>query len=141
MRSSVDVPLDIDRCAGDPEIRVGLAEGLHHRQLQWQAACVRDEPRHRIELGLDEFRAFHKLVRHGLGEPERNEFFSCCAYTLLFRAEEYLGARPPMGPDCILLQDVKGSHQCEWMVISAAALYRQHLRLQHGPNRPDTHRR
>jgi hypothetical protein len=29
MRSSIDVQMDIDRRAGEPEVRVALAQGLH----------------------------------------------------------------------------------------------------------------
>ena len=34
LRAAVVVPLDVDRPAGDPEVGVGLAQGLHHRRPQ-----------------------------------------------------------------------------------------------------------
>ncbi len=46
--SSVDVPLDVDGCAGDAEERVGLAQGLHQRRLQRQAPGLRVE---RVGIG------------------------------------------------------------------------------------------
>ena len=72
VRSSVDVPLDVDGRAGEPEDRVGLAEGLHHRRLQRQAPGLRDHARHGNDVGLDELQPLHQLVRHGLGQPERD---------------------------------------------------------------------
>jgi hypothetical protein len=45
VRSSVDVPLDIDGLAGEPEVGVGLAQGLHQRRLQRQASRLCDDAR------------------------------------------------------------------------------------------------
>ena len=39
-----------------PEVGLGLAQGLHRRPLQRQAARLRHHPRHGDELGLDELR-------------------------------------------------------------------------------------
>jgi hypothetical protein len=52
-----------------------------------------------------------------------------CAYTLLLRPEEHLGARLSMVCLRILLSDGKRSHQREWMVIGGDDLLRNHLRL------------
>ena len=51
VRSSVDVPLDLDRPAGEPEVGVGLAQGLHQRRLQRQAPRLRHDARHRDRRG------------------------------------------------------------------------------------------
>ncbi len=59
--------------AGDAEVGLGLAQGLHHRPVQRPASGLRDHARHRIVLGLDELRPVHELVGHGLGQPERDE--------------------------------------------------------------------
>ena len=41
VRASVDVPLDVDGRAGEPEVGLGLAQGLHQRRLQRQAPRLR----------------------------------------------------------------------------------------------------
>ncbi len=43
LRAAIDVPLDIDRLTGEPEVRVGLAQGLQLRPLQRQASRLRDD--------------------------------------------------------------------------------------------------
>ena len=71
VHASVDVPLDVDGLAGEPEVGLGLAQGLHQRRLQRQAPRLRHDARHRVDVGLDELQPLHELVRHGLGQPER----------------------------------------------------------------------
>jgi hypothetical protein len=110
---SFDLPLDIDGCAGDPPVGVGLAEGLHPRPLQRPAAGLCDDARHGYDVGLDELRPLHQLVRHGLGQPEPDAIRCCCAHTLLLRSEKHLGARLPVGWTRVLLPDVDQPCQCE----------------------------
>ena len=141
VRSSVDVQMDIDRGAGEPEVRVALAQGLHQRGLQRPASriCVRRQ--HGRGLRLRDVRPVRGLVWHGLRDPDHNEYGHRCAHTHLLRPEEHLGARLSMGFDCILLHDIKRSHQCQWMVIAGTALLWNYLRLQFWMHRPDNHRR
>ena len=51
---SFDVQVDLDGLAREPEIGMGLAQGLHQRRLQRPAPRLRDDSRHRNDLGFDE---------------------------------------------------------------------------------------
>ena len=62
MHSSVNVPLDIDRRTGEPDVGVGFAQRLHQRRIQWPASRICDGPRHGIDLRLYELRPLHELV-------------------------------------------------------------------------------
>ena len=55
------------------EVGLGVAEGLHQRRLQRQAPGLRLERQTAASYGLDELQPVHELVRHGLGQPERDE--------------------------------------------------------------------
>ena len=61
MRPSLDLQVDLDRLSREPEVRVGLAQGLHQRRLQRQAPRLRDDSRHGIVMGLDGLRPLHEL--------------------------------------------------------------------------------
>ncbi|CAM5396190.1 hypothetical protein SHIRM173S_12780 [Streptomyces hirsutus] len=52
VRSSVDLPLDLDGRAGAAQAGVGLAQGLHRRPLQRQTTRLRDHARHGSEGGV-----------------------------------------------------------------------------------------
>ena len=128
LRAPVDVPVVVDRRAGEPEERLGLAEGLHQRGLQRQAPGLRVE-RHRQRLvRLDELQPVHELVRHGLGQPERDEPGHGGAHAALLRPEEHLGAGLPVGSDLVHLPDVERPDQRQRLVLGADAVHRQHLR-------------
>ena len=134
---SVDVPLDVDGLAGEPEVGLGLAQGLHHRRLQRPASRLRDDARHGLDVGLDELQPLHQLVRHGLRHPEHDVVVHRRADTVLLRPEEHLGAGLPVGRDRLRLPDVDRSHQRQRMVGAERALLRNHLRLGHRTHRPD----
>lgn len=53
----VYLPLDVVRGAGSTQERLGFAQGLHLRQLQWPAPGLRHEPRPGHEMGLVRVRA------------------------------------------------------------------------------------
>jgi hypothetical protein len=139
MHSSVDVSLDVDRLAGQPEVGLGVAEGLHQCRLQRQASGVRVECLGFV-VRLDELQSVHQLVGHGLGRAERDEPGRRGADPLLLRPEEHLVAGRPVGCDTLLLPDLQRPDQPEWLVGEPAAVHRQHLRPQHRSDRPDTDR-
>ncbi len=123
-----------------PANGLGLAEGLHQRRLQRQAPGLRVE-RVGIVVRLDGVQSLHELVGHGVGRPDRNEPGHGGAHAVLLRAQEHLGAGVPVGCVALHLPHVERPHQPQRLVLAAAAVHRQHLRLRHRPDRPDPDRR
>src|ERR1043166_226914 len=87
--------MDLDGSAGHATERVALHEGLCPRPLQRQIHRLLYDGRQLRELGRGHD-DLYQLVRHGHCHTVSDADRDRCAYAVLFRTEEYLGANLPV---------------------------------------------
>ena len=140
---AVDLPVDLHRLAGHPEVGLGVAQGLHHRSRT--TASTSSTPRRTTpgqSWGSMNFSLFTNWSDMASASQNAMSSGDRRAVAVLLRPEEHLGAHLPVGwrRPFSYRTSSDPTNPNGWSV-AAAAVHRQHHRLRHRPDRPDPHRR